>query len=171
MAKRDQHYENAFQDYLRSRGIPYVSVNEHRQAIFAGRKIKSFDFLVYPGGSRHWIVDVKGRHFPYLDPTGSKRCWENWVVEEDLRGLQEWEAVFGDDFAGYFLFAYLLLEPEKRRPSGQPHVFGGHEYVFWAVRSEDYEQHCRKRSTRWGTVSVPTRLFRDIALPVEALLP
>ena len=61
MTRRHIHYEAAFEDYLRSRGVPYVPVDEAKRAIFAGDKLKSFDFLVYPGGQRHWIVDVKGR--------------------------------------------------------------------------------------------------------------
>ena len=170
MARRDQHYENAFQDYLRSRGIPYVSVNEQRQAIFGGQKIKSFDFLVYPGGPSHWIVDVKGRKFPYVDPVGGKRYWENWVVNEDLDGMQEWRDVFGDDFEAYFLFTYRLLGPPDRWPDGRPHTFNNRVYAFWAVPLDDYQHHCRRRSDRWGTVSVPARVFRDIARPVEALL-
>ena len=58
---RHIHYEAAFEDYLRSRGIPYVPVDETRKAIFSGTRIKSFDFLIYPPESKPWIVDVKGR--------------------------------------------------------------------------------------------------------------
>ncbi len=170
MARRDQHYENAFQDYLRSRGIPYVSVNEQRQAIFSGQKVKSFDFLVYPGGASHWIVDVKGRKFPYLDPEGGKRYWENWVVNEDLDGMQEWQGVFGEDYEAYFLFTYLLDGPPDRWPDGQPHAFNSRLYAFWAVRLEDYERHARRRSDRWGTFTVPAGIFREIAQPLETLL-
>ncbi|MHC4674764.1 MAG: HYExAFE family protein, partial [Planctomycetota bacterium] len=64
MTRRHIHYEAAFEDYLRSRGVPYVPVDEARRAIFSGAKIKSFDFLVYPGNEHHWIVDIKGRKFP-----------------------------------------------------------------------------------------------------------
>ena len=171
MARRDRHYENAFQDYLRSRGVPYISVNEHQQAIFAGQKMKSFDFLVYPGGPRHWIVDVKGRKFPYVSAQGGKRYWENWVVRKDLDDMQEWQEVFGEDFEALFVFTYLLQGPPDRWPSSRPHIFSDREYTFWAVPLNDYARHCRKRSDKWGTVSVPPRTFRDIARPVNALLP
>ena len=50
--RRHIHYEAAFEDYLRSRGWPYLPVDEHRKAIFSGARIKSFDFLVYPPGRR-----------------------------------------------------------------------------------------------------------------------
>lgn len=171
MARRDRHYENAFQDYLRSRGVPYVSVNERQQAIFAGQKIKSVDFIVYPGGPRHWIVDIKGRKFPYVNAKGGRRYWENWVVKEDLDGLQEWQEVFGEDFEALFVFAYLLQGPADRWPSSRPHLFSDREYAFWAVSLGDYGRHCRRRSDKWGTVSVPARIFRDISRPVDTLLP
>ena len=72
MARRHIHYEAAFEDYLRSRGLAYVAVDETRKAIFAGARVKSFDFLVYhePGSNR--LVDVKGRKFPCGFSTG--RC-------------------------------------------------------------------------------------------------
>jgi hypothetical protein len=35
MANRDNHYEVAFGEYLRSRGVPYVAVDEARRALLA----------------------------------------------------------------------------------------------------------------------------------------
>ena len=52
MTQRHIHYEAAFEDYLRSRGWPYIPVDEQKKAIFAGARIKSFDFLVYRPGER-----------------------------------------------------------------------------------------------------------------------
>lgn len=169
MAQRSNPYEKAFADYLRSRGIPFVPVNESRKAIFCGAKVKSFDFLVYPGQGRHWIVDIKGRKFPYLGPRGGKRYWENWVVQEDLLGLSEWQEVFGDEFEARFIFVYHLQGPPDRWPPGRPHVFQDQYYAFLSVPLRQYEQHCRTRSQRWETVSVPARSFRQIVEPIEAL--
>ncbi len=98
MTRKNIHYEAAFMDYLRSRGVPYVPVDETRRILFAGEKIKSFDLIVYAPGRRHWIVDVKGRQFPYITEDGARRYWENWVTREDLIGLREWETVFGAGF-------------------------------------------------------------------------
>ena len=114
------HYEAAFEDYLRSRGIPYVPVDETRRALFAGTKVKSFDFLVYPPQHKPWIVDVKGRKFPYVSEDGSLRYWENWVTQEDLLSLAEWEKVFPADFESRFIFAYLLAGRPERWPSSKP---------------------------------------------------
>ncbi len=166
--RRHLHYEAAFEDYLQSRGVPYVPVDETRKTIFSGAKIKSFDFLVYPAESSHWVVDVKGRSFPYLDPNGRNggRYWENWVTQEDLDGLGEWQAVFGEDFEARFVFAYHLSGPVDRWPAGRPHAFQGGFYAFLTIRLADYRANSHKRSAAWGTVSVPRRTFRDLARPV-----
>ena len=169
MARRHSHYEAAFADYMRSRGVPYVPVNETRKVIFSGSKVKSFDFLVYPGGPRHWIVDVKGRKFPYISSQGGKRYWENWVSRADLEGLADWQEVFGEDFEAQFIFTYQLQGPPDRWPAGRPHRFNNDYYAFLAVALTDYDRHCRPRSSKWETVSVPTRVFREIARPVESL--
>lgn len=162
------HYEAAFEDYLQTRRIPYVPVDETRKTLFAGSKIKSFDFLVYPSEDQHWIVDVKGRNFPYLDANGhgTGRYWENWVTQEDLDGLGEWETVFGAEFEARFVFAYHLSGPPDRWPTGRPHAFHDALYAFMTVRLNDYRQHCRRRSAGWGTVCMPRRVFRELARPV-----
>jgi hypothetical protein len=114
MSKGSAHYESALADYLRSRGVPYVAVDEARRSIFAGAKIKSFDFIVYPPEGPNWLVDVKGRKFPYTG-RGAGRYWENWITQADLDGLEKWEAVFSEGFLALLVFAYLLSgDPESR---------------------------------------------------------
>jgi len=166
--KRHSHYEAAFEHYLQSRQVPYVPVDESRKTLFSGSKIKSFDFLVYPAEDCHWIVDVKGRNFPYLDEDGrgSGRYWENWVTREDLSGLGEWQTVFGEEFEARFVFAYLLQGPPDRWPSGRPHVYQEGLYAFWTISLADYRRHCRRRSPVWETVCMPRRRFRELARPV-----
>ena len=47
MANRDNHYEAAFEAYLRARGVPYVAVDEARRSVLAdSSSIKSLDFIV-----------------------------------------------------------------------------------------------------------------------------
>lgn len=44
VANRDNHYEAAFEDYLRARGIPYVAVDEAKRSLLSsGASIKSLD--------------------------------------------------------------------------------------------------------------------------------
>src|SRR5512142_2054032 len=128
--KSNIHYEAAFVDYLRARQIPYVPVDETRRVVFSGEKIKSFDLIVYAPAERRWIVDVKGRQFPYIAEDGARRYWENWVTREDLDCLREWEAVFGEGFIGCFVFAYVLDGPPDRWPSVRPHAFRDDYYAF-----------------------------------------
>lgn len=90
MAQRHHHYERAFEEFLRSRRIPYVAVDEARKALLpdagggqvravtaldadsrsssdpasdAGpqaRSLKSFDFVIY-SQPNNLLLDVKGR--------------------------------------------------------------------------------------------------------------
>jgi hypothetical protein len=178
MTRRYIHYEAAFEDYLRSRGLPYIAVDEHRKAIFAGSRVKSFDFLVYRADEPTWLVDVKGRKFPYeLD--GRRRYWENWVTRDDLEGLRCWQEAFGAGFEGVFVFAYLLtglddpaavdLERAMARAAelGYVHPFRGDHYAFMCIGLDDYEHTCRQRSPKWDTLTVPTRRFRELARPIQ----
>lgn len=169
MLRRRIHYETAFADYLRGRGVPFVPIDETRRAVIANNRIKSFDFLVYPGGSPHWIVDVKGRQFPYTTARGNKRYWENWVTREDLEGLAEWQEVFGSEFEARFVFTYHLQGARERWPAGELHAYRGVCYSFYGVSLADYERHCRPRSGSWQTVSVSARVFRQIASPIREL--
>ncbi len=167
MARRHIHYEAAFQDYLRAQGWPYVAVDEHRKAIFNGDKVKSFDFLVYPPGRRPWLVDIKGRKFPY-EVSGNYRYWENWVTRDDLEGLNRWESVFGADFETMFVFAYLLCGGMGAESFPSVHAFRGELYAFVVVSATDYSALARTRSPSWQTLSVPLRRFRELANPVCA---
>lgn len=166
MTRRHIHYEAAFEDYLRSRGVPYIPVDESRKAIFAGNRVKSFDFLVYRPGGEKWLVDVKGRKFPY-DTDGQKRYWENWVTREDISGLEHWQRAFGAGFAAVFVFAYHLQTPIDRPPTGELHLFRDESYAFMCVSLADYRAACRPRSSSWDTVSMPTARFRELARPIQ----
>jgi hypothetical protein len=42
MANRDNHYEAAFEEYLRSKQVPYVAVDEARRSLLGdGQSIKN----------------------------------------------------------------------------------------------------------------------------------
>ncbi len=167
MTQRHIHYEAAFEDYLRSRGWPYIPVDEQKKAIFAGARIKSFDFLVYRPGERPWLVDVKGRKFPY-DGKNGKRYWENWVTHEDLDGLRHWATAFGNEFETGLVFVYWLVGPPDREPTGEVHAFRNEYYSFLWISASDYAAHARRRSPKWGTVTVPAREFRSLVKPLLA---
>ena len=83
VANRDNHYEAAFEEYLRGRGVPYVAVDEAKRSVLSdGASIKSLDFIVSSPGSAsgcpvRWLVDVKGRRFPSGDI--QKQYWKNCI--------------------------------------------------------------------------------------------
>ncbi len=166
MAQRHIHYEAAFEDYIRSRGWPYIPVDEQRKAIFGGARIKSFDYLVYRPGQPAWLVEIKGRKFPY-DGNGRKRYWENWVSRDDLADLERWEGVFGDGFEPVLVFAYWLLGLETRDPTPEVHAFKDRYYAFLCVSAGEYARYARTRSPSWDTVSVPNADFRKLVRPIH----
>jgi len=165
--KRHVHYETAFEDYLRSRGMPYVPVDEHKKAIFSGGRVKSFDFLVYHPDAT-WLVDVKGRKFPY-EHRGRKRHWENWVTRDDINGLKSWQGAFGEGFVGMFVFSYVLEPGVERLPTVHIHPFRGQQYAFMCVSVDDYHHLARLRSPKWDTVSLPVKAFRSVAKPMQLI--
>lgn len=174
MAQRRIHYEAAFEDYLRSRGWPYVAVDEAKKAIFSGAAVKSFDFLVYSSRGPNLLVDVKGRKFPDGAAGGSKknhsRAWENWITQPDVEGLTEWEKVFGRDFAAVIVFAYWLQGPPQRSPFSDVHLYRGRHYAFVAIRLSDYRTGARVRSRKWKTINMPSAEFSRCATDVELFL-
>jgi len=170
MANRDNHYEAAFEAYLRARGVPYVAVDEARRSLLAdGESIKSLDFIVSSAGPEVWLVDVKGRRFPSGDDE-SRHYWKNWSTRDDLKSLAHWEELFGANFRGLFVFAYHVLGDRAPLPADQLFEHRGALYGFVGVTLADYAAGCRLISPRWDTVAMPTEQFRQLARPVAAFL-
>jgi hypothetical protein len=170
VANRDNPYEAAFEAYLRSRGVPYVAVDEAKRSLLAnGASIKSLDFIVSsPGKTTTWLVDVKGRRFPSGDQT--TQYWKNWSTRDDLTSLAQWEELFGEGFCGLFVFAYDILGDRAPLPEAQLFEHRGSLYGFVAVRLSDYRVHARPISPSWDTVAMPTAEFRRLARPMEEFL-
>ena len=106
MANRDNHYEAAFEAFLRARQVPYVAVDEKKRALLGDSSLKSLDFIVSPPDRGSWLVDVKGRHFP---SGGQKQYWKNWSTRDDIRSLAAWQRLFGSAFQAMFVFAYEVI--------------------------------------------------------------
>lgn len=160
------HYEAAFEDYLRRNGLPYIAVDEAKKALFAGAKLKSFDFVVYRPQGKNLLVDVKGRKLP-ANPKSSSL--QNWTTREDIDDLRQWQDVFGDSFAAVFLFLYDAGPSPDNLPSPlkDAFLFRDHWYASLALTITDYRNHMRPRSEAWGTVHLPTKDFRSLAKPFE----
>ncbi|MEX2172835.1 MAG: HYExAFE family protein [Pirellulaceae bacterium] len=166
MANRRNHYEAAFEAYLRWLAAPYIAVDETHRSLAGERSLKSLDFIVSPrtaGGG--WLVDVKGRRFP----TGAS-YWKNWSTADELTSLAAWEALFGPRFTGLLVFAYNVVGERAPLPADELFVFRDSLYGFVAIRLDHYASWSKQLSLRWGTVSVPTAQFRSLARPVREVL-
>ena len=169
MANRNNHYEAAFEEYLRGRGVPYVAVDEARRSLLGdGASLKSLDFIVSTCVGTTWLVDVKGRRFPSGDV--QKQYWKNWATRDDLRSLARWEELFGQGFCGLLVFAYDVLGRRAPLPAEQLFEHRGNLYGFVAVRLSDYAGAAHPISPRWDTWAMPTDAFRRFARPLEELL-
>ncbi len=167
MANRDNHYEAAFEAFLRERQVPYVAVDETRRALMGGDSLKSLDFIVSASGGSRWLVDVKGRLFP----SGEQRqYWKNWSTRDDLVSLAQWESLFGEGFSGLFVFAYCVVGDRAPLPEEALFVFRQQRYGFIAIRLSEYAQEARQISPKWDTVALPTHRFRHLARPLENYL-
>lgn len=162
MAKRDNHYEAAFEEFLRQKQIPYVAVDEKKRSLLGNATLKSLDFIVSTPLGTSWLVDVKGRRFP----TG-EQYWKNWSTRDDVQSLTAWERLFGRSFAGLFVFAYEVVG--NRAPVAPEKLFEyeGRLYGFVGVRLTDYASGARRISAAWDTLAIPVSRFRELAAPVE----
>jgi hypothetical protein len=163
---RSNHYEAAFEAYLRARRLGYVAIDEAHRATLDDEPVKSLDFVVYGANGAKLLVDVKGRRFPGGKKDKPRRVWETWSTREDIDGLVRWTERFGDGFQGLFVFVYRVM-PTVLLPLGTPDLWLWRDrfYLLRAVTVEDYRRHMTVRSPRWGTVMLPTAAFRNLVRP------
>ena len=170
--KSDNHYEAAFDAYLRKQGAAVVPVVEARRSYLDAEGVKSPDFIVVGPHDAKLVVDVKGRKYPGTGKGGKARhVWHNWCEREDVVSLSRWAERFGDGFRGVLAFVYdLNLSLEL--PPGTPDqfVFRGRVYLMRGVLVGDYRAHMRTRSPRWGTVHLATDDFRTLVKPISHFL-
>lgn len=169
MALRSNHYETAFEAFLRTERRPYVAVDEARRALTAQASLKSLDFIVYSTHGRNLLVDIKGRKFP-TGAHGTGQRWENWASEEDLSSLLQWQQLFGDDFRAALVFAYDIAEQRWHDQHPVRWEFRRRTYAFYVVWADEYAASMRGRSRAWETVSVPSRDYLELRHPIAELL-
>jgi len=162
MADRNVHYEAAFEAYLRSKGIPYVAVDEAKKALFANAKLKSFDFVVYSKNGPNLLIDVKGRQ---RRDGASNRSFESWTTERDVTDLLQWEQVFGEGFRAILAFVYWIEPPLT--PDAGMFEHRDRWYLLMGIDLSEYRNHMRRRSAKWETVSLRSEDFRQLARPLE----
>jgi hypothetical protein len=162
---RSNHYDAAFEAWLREHRVPYVAVDESRRALLAEQSLKSPDFLVQSPGLGRIVIDVKGRK---QVSGGQRRRWENWATADDLASLDAWESIFGSQFRSLLVFAYDLAADSPEPP--EMLAFRGRRYAFYGVWAARYREAMRGRSRRWETVWVPSAAYRALRFPLTELL-
>lgn len=185
MALRHNHYDAAFEAYLRARRTAYVAVDEQRRALLDQLSLKSMDFIVYSRQAANLLVDVKGRQFPSgigfdgdrrtaedeQAPTrGSGHKWENWATADDIPSLLQWQRVFGDRFRAVLVFAYHIVQPRALADFDEVFEFRGRRYAFFGVWVDDYRTAMQTRSASWQTVGLPSQAFRELRSPIARFL-
>jgi hypothetical protein len=164
MAKRDNHYEAAFEAWLRSLGLPYVAVDESRRSSLGERSLKSLDYIVSPPRlPQSWLVDVKGRQFP----TAGHQYWRNWSTAEELASLAAWEELMGKQFGGLLVFAYNVVGDQAPLPAEELFAYRTSLYGFVGIRLDHYTSFAKQLSARWNTVTVSIPRFRALARPAR----
>jgi hypothetical protein len=169
MANRSNHYEAAFEAYIRSLRVPCVAVDEAKRACFDDEFIKSPDFLLYPRLATNLVVEVKGKR---AKNAKGRRPWENWVTTDDLDGLERWQTMFGPGFRAILAFVYAEERPMFPLPIDDGSFeFRGRGYRFWAVGLDDYKAHLRSRGPAWHAVAMAKPAFRLRVRPLLEWLP
>ena len=163
------HYERAFENWLIDNRIQYIVVDEHKRAAFARRKIKSFDFLVYPHNGQVIIAEIKGRKFEGTS-LAKLAGFECWVTIEDVEGLSRWQQVFGPCHQALFIFAYKLENIDVDFDGRDVFDFDANRYVFFCIKLDDYSAFMKRRSPKWQTVTLPADKFRKCVVPISEFL-
>lgn len=169
MANRHNHYEAAFEAYIRALRLPCVAVDEAKRAISGDDGIKSPDFLLYPGRGTNFVVEVKGKRGKTAI---GRRAWENWVTLDDLDGLARWQVMFGPGFRALLCFVYAETPSEFPLPPGDgAFSFRNRFYRFWGLELDDYVSHLRSRGPAWKAVAMARAEFRKRVRPLDDWLP
>jgi hypothetical protein len=168
---RDNHYEAAFEAFLRGRGVGFVAVDEARRSLLGESDVKSVDFIVVGPRDARLVVDVKGRRFPGGGPDRPVKSWQNWATREDVDGLVRWTGVLGPGFRGVLAFVFHIVRPFAL-PADTPDLFAFRDeaYLMRAVEVWDYREHMTPRSEKWGTVHLPAADFRKVVRPFSSFL-
>lgn len=163
---RWNHYETAFEAYLKDRKIPFLAVEErHRNHLEDGSTLKNIDFVISRSSGTSWLIDVKGRKFPGGKKGGG--YWKHWATQDDLIGMRHWENMFGNNFSGLLVFAYLICGNQSPLPEPMLFEYRKRLYGFVGISVSDYLSEIRILSPKWQTFSMPTQRFRQLAKPFE----
>jgi hypothetical protein len=160
MADRGNHYEAAFEVFLRTLKVSCLPIDETRRTFTAEETVKSLDFIVMQPSGKALLIDVKGRSI-----RGGKPTLENWIRQEDLDSLRRWRIAFGGGAVGLLVFVYRLEVDAQRTTFTDLFEHAERTYGCLAIDAEDYAAAMKPRSPQWGTFSVNQETFRASCRP------
>ncbi len=163
------HYERAFEGWLKENGIGYLAVDQHKRAAFSKSKIKSFDFLFYSADMRAFIAEVKGRKFKGNNFMAFGNL-PNWVTDDDITGLRNWIEIFAGQYSGLFVFAYELTNIDVETDGREIFEYRGKRYVFTAVMLADYLAGATVRSIKWKTLHLSAEYYKQCITDLDKLI-
>jgi hypothetical protein len=168
---RSNHYEAAFEAYLRAHQVGFIPVDEAKRSQFGGEAVKSADFIVVGPDHLKLVVDVKGRRFPCGTSIKPRKNWQNWATESDITSLMFWAKMLGSEYRGVLAFVYHI-DARFHFPEGTPDLFVFRErtYLIRAVSVLAYRQRMQPRSRKWNTVFLRNADFRDLVKPFSLFL-
>jgi len=154
------HYERAFENWLRDNRIEYVRADEHVRHEVGDGTVKGFDFLLWPASGPKVIAEVKGRAFK---GTSFARLagLECWVTADDIDGLAKWREVLGPDYRAIFVFVYRSENIDVDFDGREALESDGNRYVFFAIELDEYCRHMRGRSPKCQTVTLRAEVVRQ----------
>jgi len=162
MADYSNHYERAFSAYLRSQELPCIPVDESHRALWQNESFKSPDFIVANGKGCFLLIDVKGRRLPKRRSTR-----QNWVTQDDVQSLTQWEARFRPSSIGLFAFVFQLEDESSRDDFTDRWIHEDKHYGCLTVSLSEYSRRMRLRSARWKTVNLRSIDFAATATPLS----
>jgi hypothetical protein len=163
------HYEKAFECWLKDNGIQYLAVDQQKRTAFSRSKIKSFDFLFYTADKRAFIAEVKGRKFKGKNFSAFGTL-PNWVTSDDISGLESWAAIFSNRYSELFVFAYDLENIDVETDGREIFECFDKRYVFMAVKLSDYLAGASLRSIKWKTLHLSAEYFKCCSFDVSEMV-
>jgi len=163
------HYEKAFESWLKDNGIQYLLVDQQKRTAFSKSKIKSFDFLFYSPDRRAYLAEIKGRNFSGKTFT-SFGTLPNWVTVDDVKGLENWAKIFGSRYQGLFVFVYNLENIDVDTDGREIYECRDKRYVFMAIALNDYQKGQTLRSEKWETVHLPAEFYKNCVINPDELI-
>jgi hypothetical protein len=159
-------YEWCAESYLTHRRRIFWRIRDFDQPIVGDGPTKNFDFLVQLG-DHGALLEIKGRRFP----TKGGARWENWVTGDDLTALTRWSDTFGTEFSPYIVFVYHLTDPDVvPGRAWTPHQVGDDRFGMVAIGLKEFRRLCRRRSSGWGTFTIPRETFMRAVRPLAEIL-